>query len=279
MRKSVSLKNAMPIKFPKVNICDVFIDNVTMSDVMEKIDRHVRTRGKMYIVTPNVDHIVKLQSDLSFRDVYREASLVLADGMMIILASKFMRSTLQEKISGSDLFPKLCAVAADREYRLFFLGGRPGAAEQAKTKLEELYPTIKIVGFYSPPYGFENSENENQKIVDMINHTTADIVLVGLGAPKQEKWIHRFKGQYRAPVSIGIGVSFEFVAGMVRRAPAWMQGVGLEWLWRLIMEPRRLWKRYLIDDTQFFGLILRQKWKCLIGTKIQDTPGNHYNAE
>ena len=121
------------------------------------------------------------------------------------------------------------------------------------------YINLQIVGCYSPSFGFEDNGAENEKIVKMIRETKPDILFVGLGAPKQEKWIYRHRNQYEVPVAVGIGVSFEFVSGMVKRAPQWMQQTGLEWLWRLLMEPKRLWKRYIIDDMAFFGLILKQR--------------------
>jgi exopolysaccharide biosynthesis WecB/TagA/CpsF family protein len=210
-------------------------------------------------VTPNVDHIIKLQKDEEFQQIYRDASLVLADGMPLLWAAKFLGTPLKEKISGSDLFPKLCTVAAEKGYKVFFLGGRQGAAQKAAEALKMKHNALQVVRCYSPAFGFENSENENKKIVGMIKEARPDILFVGLGAPKQEKWIYKYRNQYQVPVSIGIGVSFEFVAGMVKRAPFCMQKIGLEWFWRLMMEPKRLWKRYLVDDLKFFGLVFKQK--------------------
>ncbi len=243
----------------KVTICGAQIDNVNLSEALNSIFAYFDNRKPSYIVTPNVDHIIQLQKNQEFRKIYNGASLVLPDSMPLLWAAKFLGTPLKEKISGSDLFPKLCAIAADRGHKLFFLGGREGAAEKAALILRVKYPKIQIVGIYCPPFGFENDDFENTKIVKMIKESNPDILFVGLGAPKQEKWIYKFKDQYQVPVSIGVGVSFEFVAGMVKRAPLWMQRAGLEWLWRLVMEPKRLWKRYLIDDMQFFWLVLKQK--------------------
>jgi len=230
-----------------------------MQETVEEIDYLIKQKAQVFAVTPNVDHIVKLQSDAELRRAYENASLVLADGIPIMWAAKFLGAPLKEKISGSDLFPKLCEVATEREYRLFFLGGRPEAALKAAEILRNRHAKIQIVGTYSPPFNFENDKVENDKIVRMIKDSKPDILFVGLGAPKQEKWIYRHKDEYQVPVSIGIGASFEFISGMVKRAPLWMQKAGLEWFWRLVMEPRRLWKRYLVDDMKFFWLVLRQK--------------------
>jgi len=243
----------------KILICGEDVDNVSMQEVIKTIENLIEKKEQIYVVTPNVDHIVKLQSDVDLRKVYEDARLILADGMPLMWAAKLLGSPLKEKISGSDLFPKLCEVAAEKGYKLFFLGGRPGAALKASEVLKSKYPHIQIVGVYSPPFGFENDKEENDKIIKMIKDAEPDILFVGLGAPKQEKWIYRHKDECQVPVSIGIGVSFEFVSGMVKRAPIWMQKAGLEWFWRLMMEPKRLWKRYLIDDMKFFWLVFKQK--------------------
>lgn len=168
-------------------------------------------------------------------------------------------ATMTGTLAFIEEFPRLCERATRKGYRLFFLGGRPGAARMAKERLERKFPSISIVGTHCPPFGFERDARENEKIEAMIRSVSPDILLVGLGAPKQEKWIYRHHKRLDVPVSIGVGASFEFLAGMVKRAPQWMQGTGLEWFWRLMMEPGRLWKRYLIRDMRFFHLILRQK--------------------
>ena len=130
---------------------------------------------------------------------------------------------------------------------------------KAAEVLREKYPAVRICGTYCPAYGFEKNEQENKKIVTMIRDARPDILFVGLGAPKQEKWIHQYKDSCEVPVSIGIGISFEYISGIVKRAPKWMQQRGLEWFWRLLHEPKRLWRRYLINDIEFFWLVYKQK--------------------
>lgn len=245
----------------RVVICGVTISNLTMKSAIRAIDKLIQERAPSAIFTPNIDHIVKLQDDREFKKAYNEASIVVADGMPVVWASAFFGTPLMERIAGSDLFFELCAHSAKREYRLFFLGGRPGSVEMAAEALRKKYPSIKIEGTYSPPLGFENDKDENKKIVDMIKTAEPDILFVGLGAPKQEKWIYRYKDEYRVPVSVGVGGTFEFFSGMVKRAPKWMRRAGLEWFWRLMVEPRRLWKRYLVDDMKFFWLALKEKLK------------------
>ena len=243
----------------RVDICDTKIDNITFDEALIRIGELIEERTPSQIVTPNVDHLVKLQYDAEFAEVYRNASLVLADGYPLLWAAKYLNTPLKAKISGSDLLPRLSEISTVRGYRSFFLGGRPGAALKAAEVLQAKYPSMKISGTYCPQYGFEWDEQENRRIVHMIRNARPDILFVGLGAPKQEKWIYRYKDYYRVPVSIGIGISFEYIAGTVKRAPKWMQQRGFEWFWRLIHEPRRLWKRYLIEDMRFFSMVLRQK--------------------
>ena len=245
----------------KVKIAGVDIDSVTMEEAINRIEQLIYKKQSSYVVTPNVDHIVKLQKDEEFMTIYKGASLILADGQPLLWAANFLGTPLKAKVSGSDLFPQLCKRAALKGYKLFFLGGRTGAGERCAANLMKRYEKLKITGIYSPPFGFENDLAENEKIIGMINEAQPDILFVGLGAPKQEKWIYHNKERLQVPVSIGVGVTFEFMAGMVKRAPKWMQSSGLEWFWRLIMEPRKLWKRYLIDDLSFFSLMLKQKFR------------------
>jgi N-acetylglucosaminyldiphosphoundecaprenol N-acetyl-beta-D-mannosaminyltransferase len=242
-----------------IHIASIKIDNLSFDDSLRAIEKQINQKENSFVVTPNVDHIVNLQKDHNFRRIYKEACLVLADGMPLIWASKFLNAPLIERVAGSDLFPELCRISAQKGYRIFLLGGRKGAAVMAKNVLTLRHPDINIVGTYCPDFGFEYEDVENQKIMRIIKKAQPDLLFVGLGSPKQEKWIYKHKDLYNVPVSIGIGVSFEFIAGMVKRAPVWMRNSGLEWFWRLLIEPQKLWKRYLVNDMQFFKLILKQK--------------------
>jgi len=243
-----------------VTIAGIKIHNVTSEQAISTIMGWIENGNTpRYAVTPNVDHIVKLKRDKEFQTIYQNADLVLADGMPLIWAAKFLGSPLCERVTGSDLFMKLCAVAAERKYKLYFLGGNPGDAEKAKEVLIQRNPGLIVEGCYCPPFGFEKDENENKKIVELIKIAKPDLLFVGLGAPKQEKWIYKNYQKTEVPVTIGIGVSFAFAAGTIKRAPVWMQKTGLEWSWRLMMEPKRLWKRYLVDDMKFFWLVLKHK--------------------
>ncbi|MFA5499521.1 MAG: WecB/TagA/CpsF family glycosyltransferase [Candidatus Omnitrophota bacterium] len=243
----------------KVNICGVYIDNLSMDNAIQQIENYVLRKDSIYVVTPNVDVIVQLQKDQQFKKIYSEASLVLADGLPLLWAAKLFGRPIKEKISGSDLFIRLCEVSSIKGYKLFFLGGREGSALKAAERLKNKFPKIKISGIYCPPIGFQSDRIESEKIAKMVSDCGPDILFVGLGSPKQEKWIFEYRDKCRVPVSIMVGGTFEFAAGVVKRAPIWMQRVGLEWFWRLMMEPKRLWKRYLIDDQVFFWLVLKQR--------------------
>lgn len=235
------------------------IDNISFQEAVDRIQQMISKRIPAIVLTPNVDHIVKVQKNNYFSKIYQHADLTVADGVPLIWAARFLGTPLKKKISGSDLFIRLCDVASKKGYRLFFLGGRPGAADLAAKNLRQQFTGIKINGIYSPPMGFEYDPKEQVKIIELIKKSSPDILFVGLGAPKQEKWIYENKVKYQVPVSIGIGVSFEFVAGLVKRAPKWMQKNGLEWFWRTLIEPKRLWRRYL-SDMIFFYLIWQQKY-------------------
>jgi len=244
----------------KVDFLGASIDNLTWDETIERLFELVANKEPSYVVTPNVDHIMRLQQSPEFREIYKSAALVLADGMPILWGTRFLGQTLKKKISGSDLLPKVASEAAKRKCSLFFLGGRKGAAAKAAEVFTSHYPGLNVCGHYCPPWGFEYNSDELYKIEKLIKEAKPDILFVGLGSPKQENWIFKYHQKIGVPVSIGSGVSFEFIAGFVKRAPGWMQNCGFEWFWRLLMEPRRLWKRYLLTDMPFFRLLLREKF-------------------
>jgi N-acetylglucosaminyldiphosphoundecaprenol N-acetyl-beta-D-mannosaminyltransferase len=244
---------------PKVNLLGVHIDNIDRAGAMERIAALVRERRPSLVVTPNVDHLVNLQTDPEFQEIYRQAALVLTDGVPLLWAARFLGTPIREKLSGSDIFHDLCRLSAERGFRVFFMGGREGAAVVAAQLMRLEHPGLQIVGVYSPPFGFERDAAESARIDVMLTEARPDLLLLGLGAPKQEKWAARNSARLGIPVTVGVGITFEYTAGMVQRAPVWMQRVGLEWLFRLLMEPGRLWRRYLINDPKFFWLVLKQR--------------------
>lgn len=241
------------------NIFGIKINNLTWDELISLVEEAVEDRTKnKYMLTVNVDHIVKMQNDEEFNYVYKNADYITADGVPIIWASKLLKKPIKEKLSGSDILPTILPLAEKKQYKLFFLGAAEGVAERAANNIRKKYKNIKIVGTYSPSYGFEKNEEENKKIIEMIRNANVDILFVGVGAPKQEKWIAKYKDQYNVPLSIGVGATFDFIAGNAKRAPKWMQNAGLEWFWRFIQEPKRLFKRYFIDDMKFISIFIKE---------------------
>lgn len=233
------------------------VDNLTMDEAVSKIEQLIINKKTSYVVTPNVDHIVKLENDIEFQSVYKNADLILTDGMPLVWISKIKKNPIKEKVSGSDLFPKVCDLASKKGYKIFLLGAAEGIAAKAAINLEKKYKGLNIVGTYSPSYGFENKKEEIDNIIKIINKSKPDILAVGLGAPKQEKFIYKYRNQLNVPVSLAIGASIDFEAGNVNRAPRWMQKSGLEWFYRLIKEPKRMFKRYLVDDLKVLPIIIK----------------------
>lgn len=244
----------------RVNICGTWIDPYSFDQVVDRIVRHASQHcAPAYVVTPNAHHIITLQHDQAFQEIYQKAFLVVPDGVPLLWAANFLQTPLAGRVNGTDLFERLCAVAPQHRLKVFLLGGRPGAAEQARKVLQARHPDLQIVGTDCPPYGFEADPEALERISTRIQQAAPDILFVGLGAPKQEKWIYAHHEELGVPISIGIGVSFELVANMVQRAPVLLQKAGLEWLFRLVMEPTRLWKRYILGNPLFVGSVLRQK--------------------
>ena len=235
------------------------IDNLTMNEALERIDELIRENKNAYVVTPNVDHIVQLERGGSLTEVYKNADLILTDGKPLIWISKWYKTPIKEKISGSDLFPRLCALAAKRGYRMYFLGAAEGVAAKAAEKLEKRFPGLQVVGTYSPPFGFEKDDAEMEKIKRQIKEAAPHILIVGLGCPKQELFILHHKSELAVPISLGLGASLDFEAGNIKRAPKWMADHGLEWLFRITQDPNRMAKRYLVDDRKILRLAIKYK--------------------
>lgn len=235
------------------------IDNLTMEETLRAIEHLIQENKNAYVVTPNVDHIVQLETNKELQDVYANASLILTDGKPLLWIAKWYGTPIKEKISGSDLFPLLCERAAKRGYKMFFLGAAEGVAAKAAENLEKRYSGLQVVGTYSPPFGFEQSWKEMEKINSMIKDAKPDILIVGLGCPKQEKFMYYHCKELGVPISFGLGASFDFEAGNIKRAPRWMANHGLEWLFRITQDPKRMAKRYLVDDVRIIGLVFKYR--------------------
>lgn len=234
--------------------------DVTLDEAVCVIDDQIARRAPCFIATPNIDHICRYHRDAAFRAAYESARLVLCDGMPIIWASKLVGRPLREKLSGSDLIHWLSRYAAERGYSVYFFGAAEGVAAETAARLTQRSPQLKVAGVQSPPFGFHADPAANGAATRMVRESGADIVFIALGSPKQEIWMKENVEACGVPVMIGVGASFDFVSGRVRRAPVWMQRAGLEWIWRLCQEPGRLWRRYLVEDALFAKLLMVELW-------------------
>lgn len=233
------------------------LDYVKMSDVLKAIEASCIEGNVLSIVPVNVDVLVKAEKDQELNQAIREASYVLADGQILVWISRLYRHPIPEKISGSDLVPEVCRLAAVKGYSIFFLGGKEGVARKAAENVRSRFPDIKIAGTYCPPFGFEYDKEEIDKINDAITTAHPDILILCLGCPKQEKYLYTQRGKYTAAVTICAGATVDFLAGNIKRAPGWISRCGLEWFYRFLKEPKRLFKRYFVDDIY----IIRMMWK------------------
>jgi N-acetylglucosaminyldiphosphoundecaprenol N-acetyl-beta-D-mannosaminyltransferase len=243
----------------RVNIAGAQVDRYSFQEAVRRIIEHASAGGPpAYVVTPNAHHVSLLRDSAHFRMVYDGAWLALADGVPLVWASRLLGTPLPERVSGSDLFPAICKAVAGTGLRVFLLGGRPGAAEEAARVLQERYPGLLVAGFDCPPLGFDKDPEQSRRALDAVRAARPDILFVALGAPKQENWMYENRERAGVPVSIGVGASFDIVAGMFRRAPKWVRKAGLEWLFRTAEEPGRLWKRYALTNPRFVWLVARQ---------------------
>ncbi|HXJ23266.1 MAG TPA: WecB/TagA/CpsF family glycosyltransferase [Polyangia bacterium] len=242
----------------RIRIGQLPFDAVDLSGTLDAIEDLVRAGAGGTVFTPNVDHIMVAEKDERFRQAYRRVSLSVVDGVPVLWAARLLGRPLPEKVSGSDLVIPLVERAAQRGWPVFLLGAAPGAAETASARLHERFPTLKIVGTDAPRVDLGSPLEERLAIARRVAETKPDLVLVAFGAPKQEIFCDETLDVLKPAVLVCVGAGIDFIAGVARRAPAWMSRVGVEWLFRLAQEPRRLAGRYLLRDTQFFIVVLKQ---------------------
>jgi N-acetylglucosaminyldiphosphoundecaprenol N-acetyl-beta-D-mannosaminyltransferase len=234
-------------------------DNVTIAETVRLIEQMVASRQPHYFVTANVDFVVQAQEDVELRRILFDAHLVLCDGTPLVWASKILGNPLMERVAGADVVPLLLQAAAENGYRVFFLGATPDSAARAVENLKRLHPSLVVAGFYSPPFN-KLLEMDHEEIQRRILQAKPDLLFVSFGCPKQEKWIAMHYRSLGVPVSAGVGATVDFLAGTVKRAPAWMHQLGVEWVYRLHQEPRRLFKRYAKDLWVFGWKFVFQLW-------------------
>ncbi len=253
-----------------IAIMGVPFDNVTRSQTLKIIHRMIESRSSHYVATANVDFLVQAQTDVELRRILFDAHLVLCDGTPLVWASSWLGNPLPERVAGSDLVPLLLDAAATNGYRIFLLGAAEEMNRKAAEHIQAKYPKVVVAGRYSPPPA-ALQDMAHDEIKRQISIANPDILLVAFGCPKQEKWISMHYRELGVPVCVGVGATLDFLAGAVKRAPAWMRRSGLEWTWRLAQEPRRLFGRYMKGLAVFGKGIIRQLWD----TRVRKSVARH----
>lgn len=243
----------------KIELLGLSLDNLSSSELLTEIEEDLESGRRARLVFVNVDVAVKADHDSELKKIINSSDYGMVDGMPLKWLADARHLRLKEKVSGADFVPLLCRMAAEKGKSVFILGGGDFVAEKAAGKLKENYPGIRIAGYYAPPMGFETDEAEVAKTCDIIGRSRPDILIVCLGCPKQEKFVYENSGRYDAQISVCAGATVDFLAGRIRRCPKWMSNAGLEWFFRFLMEPKRLFKRYFIDDLEVLKLVFRHR--------------------
>lgn len=237
------------------------VDRLAMNDAVEWVVHALKHRSHnapIQIMGPNAQLVSLAESNEKFAEALQAAHLCVPDGISIVLASRLLGKPVPERVTGGELMEQLCAASARHGFSVFFLGGLPGAAATAAAQLQQRYPGLRIAATYCPLPGFEHNPEELDLIRRMLRQTTPDLLCVAFGAPKQEIWMRENCSDLPMGAVIAVGAALDTQAGLRRRAPRWTHRIGMEWLYRLIREPRRLWKRYLFGNTKFMIIVLRQ---------------------
>ena len=242
-------------------IAGVRVDNVTFGEALNAIESFLVSNRLHRIVTPNVDHILIAQHNAAFRDAINTSSLSVPDGKWLVRGARWLNIRFRESIAGRLLVEPMLKLAIERERSVYILASRGDVAERAARNLQIKYPNLRIAGAHSPSLRFGEDAAETEQILETLNKLKPDILFLGMGAPKSEIWLHENEHRIPAKVAIGVGYAFDIIAGDIRECPRWMTRIGFEWAYRLCREPKRLWKRYLIRDPQFFALMLRERRK------------------
>ncbi len=245
------------VDIPRTNILSVGISAITMRRALDTIHTWIAQRTPRYVCIFTVHSVMECQRNERLRAIANRSGMTTPDGMPLVWLSRLRGHRDVSRVYGPDLMLALCEESIEKGYRHFFYGGAEGVADELAARLTERYPGLQVAGTYSPPFR-SLTEDEDRQVVDLINRSGADIVWVGLGTPKQDFWVADHVGRLEAPVLLAVGAAFDFHSGRKRQAPRWMQRAGLEWLFRLLTEPRRLWYRYLVLNPLFIALVTLQ---------------------
>jgi N-acetylglucosaminyldiphosphoundecaprenol N-acetyl-beta-D-mannosaminyltransferase len=231
------------------------IDNLSMEDTLAKIEGFIRSGLPHQHVVVNVDKLVKASRDEQLRRIINECALINADGMPVVWASRLLGKPLKERVAGVDLFEALMARAAGKGWRVFLLGAREDVVQAVRETYLRKYPQLAIAGVRN---GYWNGEQEEAAVVEQIRASGADLLFVAISSPKKEQFLGRYQAAMKIPFAMGVGGTFDVAIGKVKRAPRWMQKAGLEWFFRFLQEPRRMFRRYFIDDMAFIWLLIKE---------------------
>lgn len=243
----------------KVSFLGTHFHNTKLQDALNHIAECVDKGSPGFMCSLNTDIAIKLNDSNQFRQSYNMADLALMDSQVLIKLALKQGIPVKDKISGSDLMPKVCEMAAKRKYSIFILGGKEGVPEKAAKNMISQFPNLRVKGVCSPPFGFENHEDSIAEVIKAINTVKPDILFVCLGAPKSEEFIAHNIENLAISYALCVGAAVDFAAGTIKRAPKWMQDIGLEWFYRFTQEPRRLFHRYFVDSIRLLPLIFRKE--------------------
>ena len=238
----------------RIEFLNTYIDNLTASEAKNAVDSLIQAGGNHYVVTPNSDIVVKMQDDTELKEICDKADLILTDGQIVVKLSRYLGNPIKERVCMTDFVWNVFDLAIEKDYKVFLFGGKEDVLSKATENIKKRLPELNIVDSYSPPFGFEKNEKMLEEANRRIKDSDADILIVFLGCPKQEKFIYQNKDKYQVPISITMGGCVDFIAGKVKRAPIWMQNIGLEWFYRFLQEPKRMFRRYFVDDIRIFEL-------------------------
>jgi N-acetylglucosaminyldiphosphoundecaprenol N-acetyl-beta-D-mannosaminyltransferase len=243
----------------KITLLGCPVDNLSFDDTLRKIEDSIRKRKPIRHCAINAAKIVKIQSDRRLREVVVSSDMISPDGQSIVWASRFLKKPLPERVTGIDLMQKLLELAAKKGYKVFLLGAREEVICELKEKLKRELPNLNLVGWRNGYFTLDEEEG----IVNHINEKKPDMLFVGMSSPKKEYWMNKYQSALKVPFCMGVGGSFDVLVGRIKRAPQWMQKLGLEWFHRFLQEPTRMWKRYLITNSLFLFYLLKERFKSI----------------
>ena len=240
-------------QYPVVNLLGIRIHSLSMQNILSICEEHISRKNPLLLGVVNVAKIVNIQKNPGLHTSLEQADLVLADGMPIVWLSRMLGTPLPERIAGIDLMYRLLERASEKNYSVYFLGAKSEVVEKVVEIVKKSYPGLRVAGHRDGYF----KQSEEREVAEDINNSSADILFVAISSPKKETFLGRWRSSLNVPICHGVGGSFDVLAGVTKRAPLWMQKSGLEWLYRLIQEPRRMWKRYLVTNTIFMKLSLQ----------------------